>query len=106
MQSEMAVTPSDDLFSLGASFFEVLFDRSPFGDNLSKNNGLDWSDIDTSSLPTIAAFLTACTTPDETKGSSPYPMLLNFSKRGPKAETAHHLNHLLLRRKAKTKFRG
>jgi serine/threonine protein kinase len=67
MQAEMAVTANDDLFSLAASFFEILFDRAPFGENLSKGNGLNWADIDTSLFPTITTFLIACTTPDESK---------------------------------------
>ena len=67
LQDEMPVAPNDDLFSLGASFFELLFDKTPFRDNLHKTNGLDWADIDTSLFPKLSAFLIACTTLDENK---------------------------------------
>lgn len=44
VDSREVITPSDDLYALTSTFFEVLFDRSPFSysDGLHKERGLNW----------------------------------------------------------------
>jgi len=65
---------SDDIFSLAASFFEVVFNPSyPNGDprlpfeydgNPDKSQGLNWDAIDKSQYPVLSNFLSRATNPD------------------------------------------
>ena len=57
---------ADDLYSLAASFFRVLFDRAPFrrdGD-LLKEPGLHWNGADRARYPALATFLARATQAD------------------------------------------
>lgn len=67
MQTEHELAPGDDIFSLGASFFHVLFDKLPFDFNgeLRKNAGLNWDGVDCDQFLNVIEFLKLCTTPDE-----------------------------------------
>jgi serine/threonine protein kinase len=67
MQAGMVATANDDLFSLAASFFEVLAEQAPFNDLSSKANGLLWTGVDITAFPRLVAFLDTCTSADETK---------------------------------------
>lgn len=60
--------PSDDLFALGASFFHVLFEREPFGNegNRDKERGLNWDGVSRDDYPLVSEFLDRATTPDPT----------------------------------------
>lgn len=55
----------EDLFSLAASFFHVLFDWPPFEFQgvLQKDRGLNWSNQDRQPYPRLAEFLDQCTHP-------------------------------------------
>lgn len=59
-------SPADDLFSLAASMFHVLFDRQPFqhGGVQTKERGLKWDGIPRDQYPTLAAFLDRATNVD------------------------------------------
>ena len=61
--------PSDDLYALAASFFQLLFDREPFrhGGDLAKERGLNWDCSDRSGYPLVSAFLDRATDPDPEK---------------------------------------
>ena len=61
--------PSDDLYALAASFFEVLFEREPFRyDGVqAKERGLNWDGIDRDDYPLLSAFLDRATDPDPEK---------------------------------------
>ena len=56
---------SDDIFSLAASFFHVLFERDPFerGTVRDKGLGLNWADVDTSGYERLQVFLDQATSP-------------------------------------------
>ena len=61
--------PSDDLYALGASFFQLLFDREPFrhGGDLAKDRGLNWDGLDRSEYPLVSEFMDRATDPDPEK---------------------------------------
>jgi serine/threonine protein kinase len=50
---------SDDLYSLAASFFHVVFDREPFryGGEVAKEKGVNWEGIDREAHPKLTAFI-------------------------------------------------
>ncbi|MDD5177526.1 MAG: NERD domain-containing serine/threonine-protein kinase [Sterolibacterium sp.] len=56
---------SDDIFSLAASFFHVLFERDPFerGTVREKSLGLNWEGIDTTGYERLQVFLDQATNP-------------------------------------------
>ena len=59
------VNPSDDFYSLAASFYHAIFGRKPFqyGGNRSKDRGLNWDGIDCTEFPVIRQFLDRATAP-------------------------------------------
>ena len=59
------VSASDDLFSLAASFFRVIFDREPFmyDGNRLKGKGLNWDELDRENYPNLTRFLDTATHP-------------------------------------------
>ena len=61
--------PSDDLYALAASFFEVLFDRAPFqyGSGQAKERGLNWAGVEREKYPVLAPFLDQATHPNPNK---------------------------------------
>ena len=61
--------PSDDLYALAASFFQVLFEKEPFRyDGVqAKERGLNWSGIDRDGYPVLAPFLERATDPNPEK---------------------------------------
>lgn len=61
--------PSDDLYALAASFFQVLFKKDPFQYNGSqaKERGLNWDGVQRDEFPELAAFLDRATDPDPEK---------------------------------------
>ena len=60
---ENIANPSDDFFSLAASFFHVLFDREPFlyDGRLEKDRGLNWNGINNTKYESILRFLDQAT---------------------------------------------
>ncbi len=58
--------PSDDLYSLAATFFQVLFNQKPFvhDKHQQKERGLNWEHGDRAAYPRVAAFLDQATAPD------------------------------------------
>ena len=65
-ETGLAASPSDDIYSLAASFFHVVFDKHPFrhGSDLDKKRGLNWENIAREQCPTLAAFLDRATNYD------------------------------------------
>jgi serine/threonine protein kinase len=65
-ETKLAASPSDDIYSLAASFFHVVFDKHPFrhGSDLDKKRGLNWENIAREQCPTLAAFLDRATNSD------------------------------------------
>ena len=64
---DTSATPADDLFSLAASFFQVLFDEEPFSydGKLAKERGLNWAKaVEREEYPTVAAFMDRATHAD------------------------------------------
>lgn len=61
--------PSDDLYALAATFFQVLYDQKPFvhGGRQEKEHGLNWENGDRAAYPRVAAFLDKATAPDGTR---------------------------------------
>jgi serine/threonine protein kinase len=65
-----ALQPSDDLFALAASLFEVAFDHPPFPSPhgaLDKSRGLDWRAGSKDSLGMLAEFFELATHPDRSR---------------------------------------
>ena len=62
-QESRPASPSDDLYALAASFFQVLFEREPFTyeGTVAKERGLNWEGVDRTAYPTVAAFLDKAT---------------------------------------------
>ncbi len=58
--------PSDDLYALAATFFQLLFDQKPFvhDQRQQKECGLNWEHGDRAAYPRVAAFLDQATAPD------------------------------------------
>jgi len=58
---------SDDIYALAASFFEVIFDRSPFDHEgvFDKQMGLNWNESERSQFPTLSPMLERATHPDQ-----------------------------------------
>ena len=56
-------SPSDDIYALAASFFQVLFDKEPFqyGGALAKERGLNWECVERDGYPAVSAFLSQAT---------------------------------------------
>ena len=69
VEARTAITSSDDLFALAATFFHVIFDREPFmfGASRRKNQGLNWADIEAANMPQLRAFLDRAVHPDPQK---------------------------------------
>jgi serine/threonine protein kinase len=65
-QEQRPLSPADDIYALGASFFHVLFDREPFqyGGSVAKERGLNWDGLDRSAWPKLVSFLDRATHPD------------------------------------------
>lgn len=63
VQAGQAITPSDDVYALAASFFHLLFDREPFlhGADRLKGRGLNWEDSET--YPILRPFFDRATHP-------------------------------------------
>ncbi len=61
--------PSDDIYALAASFFQVLFEKEPFQyDGIrAKERGLNWDGVERDEYPILAAFLDRATDPDPEK---------------------------------------
>ena len=61
----LPVTPCDDIYSLAASFFHVLFDKEPFrpGRNRSNSRRLNWDDVPRDEYRAVASFLDQATSP-------------------------------------------
>ena len=61
--------PSDDLYALAASLFQVLFEKEPFQYDgvLAKERGLNWNGVERDEYPLLAAFLDRATDPDPEK---------------------------------------
>ncbi len=62
-------TPSDDIYALAASFFQVLFEKEPFQYEgiQAKERGLNWHGVERDEYPVLAAFLDRATDPDSEK---------------------------------------
>lgn len=60
------VEASDDIYALAASFFHVLFERTPFEHDgvIAKERGLNWEGIDYEEFPHIRQFLDKATHSD------------------------------------------
>ena len=58
--------PSDDLYALAATFFQLLFNQTPFvhDKRQQKERGLNWEHRDRAAYPRVAAFLDQATIPD------------------------------------------
>ena len=58
--------PSDDIYALAASFFQVLFEKEPFqyGGARAKERGLNWAGVERDGYPVVAAFLSQATAPN------------------------------------------
>ena len=66
-QLKKASTAADDLFSLAASFFHVLFEKEPFrfGGELAKDRGLNWDEVDRNEYLIVAEVLDRATHKDQ-----------------------------------------
>lgn len=66
IQENRSAAPSDDIYALAASFFQVIFEKEPFryGGELDKKRGLNWEDVDRSECSILADVLDKATHPD------------------------------------------
>lgn len=57
------IQPNDDIFSLAATFFHVLFEREPFlfGTDRVKTVGCNWDQLNTTGLERVAEFIAKAT---------------------------------------------
>ena len=69
VDARTSITMSDDVYALAATFFHVLFDRSPFQypTGLGKKRGIDWGQIDRNEWPRVTRFMDISTHPDRSK---------------------------------------
>jgi len=65
-QEKRPASPSDDIYTLAASFFHVIFEKEPFryGGDLDKKRGLNWEGVNRQDYPILAAFFDQATHPD------------------------------------------
>ena len=63
------VAPSDDLYALAATFFQVLFEKEPFAydGSRAKQRGINWNGLDPSPTSTLVSFLRRATHPDQSQ---------------------------------------
>lgn len=63
VEAGISTEASDDIFSLAASMFHVLFDREPFvfGAERTKNRGCNWQNIEADGLEKVTAFIRRAT---------------------------------------------
>lgn len=83
-EQRQPLQPSDDIFALAASLFEVVFDRQPFTSQagaLDKTKGLDWQPSERETLGPIAEFFDLATHPDRTRRFKDAMAALNWLKR-------------------------
>lgn len=69
-QRREPLEPSDDLYALAASLFEIAFDHPPFASPhgaIDKSGGLDWRSGERETLPGLAAFLDHATASDRSQ---------------------------------------
>jgi serine/threonine protein kinase len=68
-EQRLPAQPGDDLFSLAASFFHVLFEKEPFRYNgeLAKERGLNWDEASRAECPILADILDRATSPAREK---------------------------------------
>ena len=68
-EGNQLASKADDIFALAASFFSVLFERSPFefDGEVDKSRGLNWDGIDPEIFPLVSPFLARATDPDPSK---------------------------------------
>lgn len=69
-ERKQSLQPSDDMFALAASLFEVAFDHPPFPSPkgaLDKAHGLDWREGEKEVLGKLARFFDIATNPDRSK---------------------------------------
>lgn len=59
VEKRISINPSDDIYALAASFFDVLFDSYPFkyDDKIIKEKGINWAGLNRSAYPRLAEFL-------------------------------------------------
>jgi serine/threonine protein kinase len=64
-----AACPSDDVYSLAASFFHVVYDKEPFRYSgiVAKERGLNWEGLDRDRWRTLSTFLDKATHPGPTQ---------------------------------------
>lgn len=69
LERDLPIEFSDDLYSLAATIFHVLFDRFPFNYGLTadKMRGLNWQDIDQNNWQRLYEFLNQATNPDRSQ---------------------------------------
>ncbi len=65
-QEKQTASPEDDIYSLAASFFHVVFEKVPFQHNgtQAKERGLNWESVDREEYANLAEFLDKATHPD------------------------------------------
>ena len=65
-QEERTASPADDIYSLAASFFHVVFEKTPFQYNgtQAKERGLNWESVDRERYTILPNFLDKATHPD------------------------------------------
>ncbi len=61
--------PSDDIYALAATFFDIVFDKDPFmyGSNRKKEAGINWGGIEKENYKSLATFIDAATDSDSSK---------------------------------------
>lgn len=69
VQNKESIDTSDDIFSLAASFYHVLFEREPFLHDMErqKDSGLDYKGLERSEYAKVAAFFDEAVNPDKSK---------------------------------------
>jgi serine/threonine protein kinase len=65
-QEKRPASPSDDIYALAATFFQVIFEREPFryGGELDKRRGLNWEGLEAQEYPILRKFLDKATHSD------------------------------------------
>lgn len=65
VQKGNPINPSDDIYSLAASLFQVLYEKEPFthGTGFRKDLGLSWEEVDEKKWPKLTSFLNRATDP-------------------------------------------
>ena len=88
-------SPSDDIYALAASFFNVIFEKEPFEYDgaQAKERGLNWGDVDLAEWPILSSFLDKATHRDPNQRFDSVTAALSALRPAPASEAQGETEH-------------